>query len=375
MANLSAQQWVQKKFGIYYNGAKPTIPEIGMREFGFGGWEKKIEFRHMCFPTNEQLWMRLRKDAPLFVSCSAAYYEFPAARPMERKNWLGADLIFDLDAEADALAPFILPSSLEDVKRKTHTLIEEFLIPDFGYSKDEISINFSGSRGFHVHCYKKEAQMLGRAERREIVDYIEGAGLGFDDFLHEEQMPATRFKRIAGPSPSSGGHKGRFAKHVINILKNPSAAPAIHPKFKKEENRIKMIKGIENGRWSDVQIPHALEFFKAVFSRSRIRLSNRVETDANVTIDTGKILRLPDSIHGGSGLLALTVSKGFDSFEPLKDALAFSTTRIEAIDALIDVPSQEFAGQTFDAIKKGERAHVPECYAVYLVCKKAAVPA
>ena len=69
------------------------------REFGFGGWEKKIEFRHMAFRSAEDLRMALVRDRPLYVSASSAYYEYPDARPMPRKHWLGADLVFDLDVD------------------------------------------------------------------------------------------------------------------------------------------------------------------------------------------------------------------------------------------------------------------------------------
>jgi DNA primase small subunit len=369
-------QWVAQKFRQYYTYAKPDIPEIARREFGFGGWEKKIEFRHLCFENADALHDKLRNDAPLYVSASAAYYQFPSGRPMPKKGWLGADIIFDLDAENDELSPFITQKSLDKIREKAQALIEDYLIPDFGLSPSELQANFSGSRGFHVRAYKKEARMLGRQERREIVDYIEGAGLDFESFFSSEPVEGTRFERLMGPSPSMGGFRGKFARRIIKMIKDRSTAGQISPKLKNGQNASRMIAGIERGNWSAVYIPRAIDVFRSIFLQTSLRHTNQVETDANVTIDTSKILRMPDTLHGGSGLIAKTIAiNSISNFSPLNDALAFSAEKKEKIVALQDIPAQEFANRAFEKIEKGKEVELPECYAVYVVCKKAAVPA
>ncbi|MFH0927000.1 MAG: DNA primase catalytic subunit PriS, partial [Candidatus Micrarchaeota archaeon] len=338
--------------------------------------DKKIEFRHLSFENPQALWSELKNRAPLYVSCSAAYYEFPSGRPMQKKNWLGADLIFDLDAEADELSPFITQKSLDSIKQKAIALIENFLIPDFGFSKSELHVNFSGSRGYHVRAYKKEAQKLGRQERREVVDYIEGLGLDFQSFFSEEPISGTRFTRLIGPSPNMGGYKGKFARRIIKMAQDPKTAVLISPKLKKPQNSQNFIAGVERGIYSNVQIPHALEQFRSIFEQMKLRLTNQVETDANVTVDTSKILRLPDSIHGGSGLIAKSISNSpsLSDFDPLKDALAFKSSKPEKIKTLSEIPQQEFAGQTFEKIEKEKEIELPEGYAMYLVCKRKAIP-
>jgi len=42
------------------------------------------------------------------------------------------------------------------------------------------------------------------------------------------------------------------------------------------------------------------------------------DTDRMVTIDTSRLIRLPDTIHGGSGLVAKHVTD-LDRFDPLTD--------------------------------------------------------
>ncbi len=382
MDSNSIMQWLCEKFRQYYLYAQPTINEINRREFGFGGWEKKIEFRHLSFENPQALWAELKNRAPLYVSCSGAYYEFPSGRPMFKKNWLGADLIFDLDAEPDELSPFITYKSLDKVKSNALTLIEDFLIADFGFSESDLRINFSGSRGYHVRAYNKDALTLAREQRREIVDYIEGAGLNFSNFFSQQEVSleretrTTHMKRLLGPSPTMGGYKGKFARRILKMLDDPTLASSISPKLKKPENAQKFSSGVLRGVYSNVQIPNAIENFSKIFEQMKLKLSNQVETDANVTIDTSKILRLPDSLHGGSGLIAKTVNnfKSLQDFDPLVNAVAFSGSKTQKIIAMKDIPSMQFLNQTFEKILKNTTTQVPEGYAIYLICKRCAHP-
>lgn len=377
MATSDPFQWLRNHFGRYYETARPSIPKLERREFGFGGWDKKIEFRHLHFKALQDLWTVLAKDKPLYVSCSSAYYDFPDGRPMAKKGWRGADLVFDLDAEAHSCAPFTCHECFEGIKRKTTTLIEDFLVPDFGFKPEEMQISFSGSRGYHVRIYRPEVEGMGREDRREVVDYIEGAGLDADGLLVEEPIPGhPNMHRLMGPTPTMGGYKGKFARRVAHMLKDAGTAALISPKLKKAEASARFLKGIEAGRWSDVPIPNAKTRFKEIFDQLKINLSDQVGTDANVTIDTAKILRLPDSIHGGSGMVAKTVPYAqVAGFEPMKDALAFPMGGQMRILATRDIPSLEIGGQTLEAIQKDAWANVPPAYAIYLVCKKAALPA
>ncbi len=384
---LSPHLWLCERFASYYRTcAPPAIPRIERREFGFGGWERKIEFRHMCFATSEDLRAQLVRDRPLFVSASSAYYEFPDARPMARKNWLGADLVFDLDAPSDKCAsgkntpcsPFTCDACLHLVRENMLRLVEDFLLPDFGLSRSELQISFSGSRGFHVRAYKKELEPLGRDERREIVDYIEGSGLTLDQMLIQEPVPEhPNMFRLRGPTPTSGGYGAKFARRLVSMASDPTLAPSISPKLKKKENAERFVSGIKAGRWSDVPIPKAQEVFQRLLEGMKLQLSNQVDTDVNVTFDLTKILRMPDTIHGGSGLLAKTIPLGIDlsSYEPMHSALAFRMDVQEKIRTTQAIPSISMGNQTFDALEKDKTLDLPQAYAVYLVCKKAAIPA
>jgi len=58
--------------------------------------------------------------------------------------------------------------------------------------------------------------------------------------------------------------------------------------------------------------------------------SSRGEADEPVTSDIRRLIRLPTSLHGKTGLVVkpLTLEE-FDSFDPLQDAIAFGDSEVE----------------------------------------------
>ena len=120
------EEFVKNKFKEYYKRMKIDVPETNKREFGVGSWDKKIEMRHLSFDSSEDLNNYLRKDAPFYISFSSAYYGYPEMRPMQKKSWQGADLIFDLDAEKGK-GLFTKIENLDEVKERTVRLVEDLL--------------------------------------------------------------------------------------------------------------------------------------------------------------------------------------------------------------------------------------------------------
>lgn len=360
---MREEGYIRGLFSYYYEKNPIHVDEVGKREFGFGGWDKKIESRHMHFSTDTELMRALKNERPLYVSRSAAYYEFPDARPMERKGWLGCDLIFDLDAEHHACGKFTCPPCLQKVKDETIKLIEDFLMPDFGVSRNDINIVFSGSRGYHVHVFDRAYRKLWKDERREIADYAGGTGISYEHFF------GKRGKLFSGPAPSEGGYGGKFAREVIKRLENEEFASYLSTKLKKKENRDMFIRGIEKGDWERVHIAKKDEKFAKLFNEIVGGLS--CDIDVNVTADISKLIRLPFSLHGGTGMIAAPV-KDIDKFDPMADAIVFSDRPV-SIRMNEDAPKIIMKGVDYGPYKKEGTAEVPEHLAVYLICKKAAV--
>jgi len=358
--------FIKKLFRQYYQNKKFDLPSIEKREFGFGGWEKKIEFRHIFAENENVLKAKIQTEVPLYISYSASYYKYPDARPMTKKEWLGADLIFDIDAKEHSCGKFTCKSCFEEVKEQTIRLIEEFLISDFGISKSEIFVNFSGSRGYHVHVRNEKMKELGREQRKEISDYITGSGLDFNSFFWEEEG------KLFGPLASDGGYGGKFARRFIKEYADLSGKTheiiRISKKLKEKEYLEKYFENIKNGRWdfpfgkTSVQKKKIAEIFEKMKEKISVRI------DSNVTVDLTKLIRLPESLHGGTGFIAKKLND-LENFEPTKDAIAFkegfvkikTEERIPVIENLIE-----------EEIPPQKEIELPSFSAVYLICKKAA---
>jgi len=55
--------------------------------------------RHKAFVSVAEMQEYVQAMVPAHVYHSAAYYQHPGAPTMKEKNWEGADLIFDIDAD------------------------------------------------------------------------------------------------------------------------------------------------------------------------------------------------------------------------------------------------------------------------------------
>jgi DNA primase small subunit len=356
------EKFIRGLFSSYYQSCEISVPSIDRREFGFGGWEKKIEFRHIWAKSKEDLRLKLVSESPLYVSYSVAYYEFPDARPMTRKNWLGADLVFDLDAQAHACGKFTCQQCLDKVKSEAMQLVSDFLISDFGFSQSDISINFSGSRGYHVHVRCEDAFSLDRDARREIADYITGTGLEFSQMFWQEG------KKLFGPKPSDGGYKGKFARAFLSKMDDSEFAASLSRKLKDPQEKAKLKAAIEAGNWDNIGIANREKKLREKFEQMKLTLAGRI--DSNVTAETSKLIRMPGSLHGGSGLSAKPVPiSSLPSFEPMRDAQVFTEgmLKIRAAEPIPAIPHL-----IPQPIAAGEEVELPMAAAVYLICKKAA---
>ena len=92
--------WIRERFRRHYRAADLRLPpRYARREYGFMFWEAGMMQRHQSFKSAEALRDFLAGRTPMHAYFSSAYYETPGAPTMEEKGWLGADLVFDLDAD------------------------------------------------------------------------------------------------------------------------------------------------------------------------------------------------------------------------------------------------------------------------------------
>ncbi len=168
-----SREFLRRKFREYYLKAELYIPmEFSRREWAFVPIDSFPDFvmnRHISFSSYEELKRYVVSKTPMHAYYSSAYYSDPSAE-MDRKGWMGADLIFDIDAD------HMPKRSLKAAKMEVFKLVK-ILTDDFGIDERDLEVVFSGHRGYHVHVYDESLRGLDPSERREIADYLTLKGL------------------------------------------------------------------------------------------------------------------------------------------------------------------------------------------------------
>ena len=209
-ADPATLAFLRNAFSRYYAQAKLELPDrFGRREWGFMFFGRDSMLRHVGLRSGEEVRRFLRREAPAHAYHSTAYYEKPDAQQMRDKKWLGADLIFDLDADhIEGSDKMSYEEMLSVVKREIIRLAEDFLLDDMGFDPSFLHMVFSGGRGYHIHVTDPSVLGLDSQQRREIVDYITGVGL---DLESETVSPAMQ----EGGGGIAGAGAGRTARRGI----------------------------------------------------------------------------------------------------------------------------------------------------------------
>jgi len=321
----------------YYTGAELWLPnDYPMREFAFQTYEKEVYVRHMAFQSVGALRDYLMNETPRQAYFSAALYRDPAAENMEDKGWLGSELMFDIDSdhlpgcgEGNILVngrkiPTVKRGCMLKAKEEVAKLVD-VVTEDLGFSRSDIMVYFSGNRGFHVVVMTRDPEWrtLPSHLRKEIVDYVTGAGLDPD-------IVVPRIPKRARPLPPTkemGGWRGRLARLGFtyeDLLNDPQ---------------------------------HVIEVAG-------------VHVDEMVTQDVSRLIRIPGSINGKSGLPAIRLSlpDGLDKFDygphlsPIRcDAIVSSRVKERV--------KLEFMGEEY-SLFPGLRMKVPCYVAVFMALNK-----
>jgi len=363
----SVTSFLKNKFSEYYekNLGKIRAPEcLDNREFGFLLFKKGVMVRHKGFKTIESARNYMKMINPSDIYYSTAYYEKPEA-PMDKKNWLGADLVFDIDADhletscrilhdkwicencgysGKGIAPnsclkcgterlktdsWVCEKCLDEAKKEVLKLID-MLISDFGLQPNNLHSYFSGHRGYHLHVNAEQTRMLGDDERKEIVDYILGVGL--DVQLYNLKNIETMLKEL---ELNESGWKGRitrgYYRHLNEIKKGSRQA-----KFKHKEILRKII------------------------------TENSARIDTVVTTDTHRLIRMPETLHGKTGLRAVKVDiNNLEGFDPFKESLAWKGNMNVFV---LESPRFRIKDEEYGPYKK-EKVNLPTTAAILLLCK------
>lgn len=388
-------RFLLKSFRKYYKENSPIMPDrFTKREFGFMFFDRQMVQRHMGFPNADDLRRFMIAQVPSHSYYSTAYYRKPNAPTMDEKEWLGADLIFDLDADhlegADQMS---YSEMLEKIKEEMMNLTDSFLFSDLGFDEKTVHLTFSGGRGYHAHIPSKEVLTLGTHERRELVDYITCSGLNIDWVFPFQKVATSQFKTSAGsrtnvardrlvPSEDAGGWRGKMRLGLMDVVNDfcDLDAKVLRRAYPSITSNYSTIAKIQD----DVRSSRKVIFEKntmATMNRNTQELLVKVmkedvaptlsaEVDKPVTPDIKRIIRLPGSVHGKTGLRVTPITRQqLTDFDPLEDA-------VPAVYS--DEPVKITMRRDFRFKMKGEEftlsgeTEAPEYAAIFLIGRKVA---
>ncbi len=398
--------WARRQFAEYYDHAAiPPPHRLARREFAaFPFASETMMRRHATLRTPEEFRAFLRRETPRHVYYSSAYYQRPAAPTMAEKGWQGADLIFDLDSDhlrgAESLD---YAGQLALVKTRLVALVDDFLFGDFGIDPASTSFVFSGGRGYHVHVRDDRFRPLSSPERRELVDYV--LGTGFDPMMViEERRTDVRSGRTAasvdevgdpGPvgrstprtrtlaPPDAPGWRGRTTRALLEMLRrweeqgSKVAADEMTrygvapPKARRYAKLL-----IDQGGAAKIRTHLSLDVFRtdlpadfleAVVPRAAIEVQG--ETDAPVTTDIHRLIRLPNSLHGGTGFRVVPLARDeITHFDPFRDALLTASSGSNTAVRFLEEARYPFPGGTVHSVPGGTD-ELPTPVALFLVLR------
>jgi DNA primase small subunit len=316
--NDGTKAWLKNAYREYYFKAdRIEFPDkIGAREFGyipFGGGM----VRHLSFKDKGEALAEVLKQSPSSVYCSNARYESPTS-PIEEKGWLGAELIFDIDATdiptpckkghdlwycekchhsgklpRPAKCPKCGGSPAEyhgtcevclDAAKDHAARVVAFLVEDFGVDRGSIRVYFSGNRGYHLHVYDGRFDLLDQQARGEIAGYLRGESLPLPQTL------ASTLRR----RPAAGPQGTAWTKRITGYVEE---------------------RGQSYGGTLQKLVSEAIS-------------SSRAMVDSSVTTDIHRVFRLAGTLHGNTGMSKLRVDS-LEKFDPQQDPVVLSSKQVK----------------------------------------------
>ncbi|BDC19753.1 DNA primase small subunit PriS [Acidianus sp. HS-5] len=263
-------------FKSYYDKAELELPEdVELREFALQPFGKDTYVRHLSFSSALELKNFLLENVPLHLFYSTAKYQIPSAKEMDEKGWMGADLQFDIDAD-----------ELCEVRK----------------------INFCPVCGAEVEgekCPKDNA---------ETIEFVEISTECINKALENTLIIRDILKEDFGLTPELyfSGNRG------FHVYVKCSGDCALLDSDDRKEI-VDYIKGIGVPKYSS-----ALSTDPGWAGRKARGIQGTV-VDEEVTIDVKRLFRIPNSIHGKSGLLVRKIEGNFEFSESLSPFSGYVT--------------------------------------------------
>jgi len=413
--------FLKQNFLAYYREYAESLHAPSLmkeREFGFLTFREKMMIRHKTFRDMASFQKALLSLTPSDVYYSTAYYERPEA-DMARKGWLGADIVFDVDADhldtsckekhdtwtclkcqetGHGSKPFRCPKcgheKLEEkawmcdrclfAAKEEMLKLRDFMVEDFGVIPKDIHLFFSGHRGYHMHLMTDRLRRLDDGQRKEIVDYVLGLGLdAMEQGLYQgppDVYSTDKHTMIIGPQLTDPGWRGRLAKGVLQIITTFDKKQLLDLGFSKgavtqilddrEKSEREWLKQIPwnyyQDRWRVTE-----QTWKNAIEKSIDAVRLRTHIDTVVTTDIHRLIRMPGTLNGKTGLKATMLSLDeLESFDPFDEPVVFEGSQRVRVESAPEIRIRDKRFGPFDK----ETIEMPLAAAILLMAKGIAWP-
>lgn len=393
--------WLRGLFQKYYSSRTLTPPyDPARREFGYG-IQGKIDKRHVSISDVPEFNSFLRNQTPLYFSASVSEFMNPGIQPMEKKGLVGSDLIYEFDADdvstsckekhdswkctscsasgkgrvkkcttcgkGTQLDEWVCDECVSATKTQTFSLLK-ILQDDFGFDEKSLYINFSGSKGYHVHVRAKSIFTLPKSARVELMDYLS---------LHEfdAQLAGFTFDGKAFRCPKfsrSSGHAKRILSELLRLVEFGSEDEWLlmsnsSPRSLRSylSDRAQWLREIHSGYLPALPGKKTEAFWNGVLENIISR--TRLDIDRQTSGDIFKLIRVPDTLHGSTGLAAQTLSFAqLKDYNPFVDSAVFSSLPERRL-LVNHAPAITIGAHTLDPVFEPTEMVVPGGLSVYLV--------
>jgi len=376
--------YLRGRFGDFYRRTEVRLPpRADEREWGYIPWTSGPDttmVRHKSTLDLGDAAAFLERERPRHVYFSAGFYEEPGASTMQEKSWLGSDLVFDLDADHLPSVTLGEDSYAEMLAKCKDALLRllDFLERDFGF--EDLTVTFSGGRGYHVHVRDEGVYELEREQRREIVDYVRGNELDLETLVTEEAVDGLGLKNPTTKRtlPADGGWGRRVTDRLGEFADDLLA--------RGEEDAVEYLSGFDGvgeksaraiynvvANNTDAVRAGNVDVHPAFLKVARKYVAETVEAenapiDEPVTTDTNRLIRLPGTLHGGSGLEVQRLDReALDDFDPLVDAVPETFVGHDITVEVQEERTLELLGETL-TVTPGDHT-VPEYAGVFLMAR------
>jgi DNA primase small subunit len=275
--------------------------DIEFREFAFDHEGNGPSDRYNVLQSTDELARYLSSRGPYSAYCSVAFYKVPE----RREGIFRTELAFDIDAKDLAVRTCECPPGevcqicLGDAKQ----LVVDYM-ETLGGNLDlrDLHLIYSG-RGYHIRVFDEGISMISSAARRRILDYVSGGVVPKNLFIDQ-------------------GYSAIFRKRVVWILErlrreNLADLPSTvsNRAMKNREGIIKALGEGDRIALNDLMGERRLGALLGYLASLAASL-----TDARVTMDEKRIIRLPTSLHSKVSMKCMLVEDPA-AFDPLRDAV------------------------------------------------------